>query len=389
LVTVGDRSVFIKMRRFRIATPVEFDLDLTVRSYGFFALAPNIYDKENRIFSRPIYLAKSGKVVNIKVQLLDTEPMRDNESPELEVQSDVDVNNAEKNEIKKYIVRMFRLDADYIPHFYNLFPPAKKLRFGRMFRSPTLFEDIVKTMTNVNTHFKRTQLMNTLLCEKVGKQGAFPTPQQVTLYGEDQLAQHCNVGYRADRITRFASDVCSGAVDLSWFERCANHIALNNLSVEDALALRQEMKKRLLGIHGFGEFSANNLLQILGIFEIIPSDSETARLLRQSYDINVKNPKEVSSHVQSIFQQYAPYQFLVYWFKLYQYEKRAETQFELLFEETLGTKKTKKTKTTKKRGSNEISVENAKNPPTSIELDTAQKTMPFSKRRKINPNAKL
>jgi endonuclease III len=64
----------------------------------------------------------------------------------------------------------------------------------------------------------------------------------------------------------------------------------------------------LLEIHGFGEFAANNMLQLLGKFDMIPTDSETARYLRERHSLNLnsKDAKKVSKKAQEIFGKYAP-----------------------------------------------------------------------------------
>lgn len=56
---------------FTIPVSNDFDFEHTVRSYGFYAMAPNMYDKTTHTFSRPLRAfsgeGDSTKVVNIKV----------------------------------------------------------------------------------------------------------------------------------------------------------------------------------------------------------------------------------------------------------------------------------------------------------------------------------
>jgi len=94
----------------------------------------------------------------------------------------------------------------------------REIGFGRLFRSPTLFEDIVKVITNCNTSFSNCQMMNRLLCQEVGSFGAFPTPKEVMKWTPAQLRAHCKVGYRDERIWQFSQDVLKGRFDLDWFD---------------------------------------------------------------------------------------------------------------------------------------------------------------------------
>ena len=71
------------------------------------------------------------------------------------------------------VVRMFQLDplgsddAEF-DSFYSLVPGAREQGFARMFRSPSLFEDCVKTVTLCNTNWPRITVMNELLSTQVG-----------------------------------------------------------------------------------------------------------------------------------------------------------------------------------------------------------------------------
>jgi len=236
---------------------------------------------------------------------------------------------------------MVRLDATYMDEFHNVFPTAKKIGYGRLFRSPTLYEDIVKTMTNVNTTFSRTQTMNTLICQHYGTDGAFPSASTLGKVSQEDIQENCSVGYRAKRIVEFAKHVSDGTIDLNAIETLAEKYLqskrekylifiiyffytfffLISRRKDEAPGILTALKKRLLSIHGLGEFSANNILQLLGI-DIIPSDSETARHLREHHKINLKNPKEIHHEAQKLYSKYEPYQFLVYWYNLYDFSQR-------------------------------------------------------------------
>src|SRR5690554_3257452 len=68
----------------------------------------------------------------------------------LRVQSDRALSARERATATRLLTRMLRLDDDGIEEFHRVDPRWKKSGRGRLFRSPTFFEDIVKTVTSCN-----------------------------------------------------------------------------------------------------------------------------------------------------------------------------------------------------------------------------------------------
>lgn len=79
--------------------------------------------------------------------------------------------------LARQVVRMLRLTAhdDQVALAFRERSPDLA---ARLFRSPTLFEDIVKTFTLCNCGWGRTMAMNEKLCELIGK-GAFPSAKEL------------------------------------------------------------------------------------------------------------------------------------------------------------------------------------------------------------------
>jgi 3-methyladenine DNA glycosylase/8-oxoguanine DNA glycosylase len=193
-------------------------------------------------------------------------------------------------------------------------PLAKRRRFDRMFRSPTLFEDMVKTITSCNVTWRNTIAMNRLMVEHVGN-GGFPTPEQLADYGEERLKARCKVGYRAERIVRLARAVADGNLDLARFE--------------DPTRTSDELYESFRGIHGLGPYAAANLCHLVGRYDRLPIDTETYRHFCLHF--NVKRPKgndakglaRLHRKIEKHYAQFAPYPFLAYWFELWEdYQSR-------------------------------------------------------------------
>lgn len=166
---------------------------------------------------------------------------------------------------------MLRLDDDNLQQrlheYHSLNPDAAVRQQGMLFRSPTLWEDVIKTILLCNCGWTRTVSMAKLLCEKLGS-GAFPTPAQVAAVAVPEL---CGLGYRAAHIHKLATQITTGALDLTKLALCAD-------------TLPAQLHKQLLELPGIGPFGACNLMQVLGHYEMIPCDTETVRHLQAHHN---------------------------------------------------------------------------------------------------------
>lgn len=288
----------------KIAVPRGFDLARAVCSYGYFMLAPTRWWPQEKALHRPLH-GEDGRVFQTRT----THPAgRD----WLNVAITPTPSAADRVLLRRQIARMLRLDEDpaVFERWAALHPKAAAVGFGRLFRSPTLFEDVVKTMTGCNVTWTSTMRMNRLLVEHVGH-GAFPTPEQVAAMRIDVLKRRCKVGYRSERIVLLARDVASGRLDLTRFE--------------NSTLTTPELIDELCEIHGIGPFAAANLCQLLGRYDRVAIDSETYRHFRQELNIATPdNPSKLHPEIDAYFERWAPFQFLAYWFDLWQsYERRS------------------------------------------------------------------
>ncbi|MGB0766319.1 MAG: hypothetical protein ACPGYV_01265 [Phycisphaeraceae bacterium] len=286
--------------RLKLRVPKDFELFKAVCSYGHFLLAPNHWDREKQRFARPLHDTQ-GRVVRVVI----TQSRR---GLPLTIRCDRTLDRADQAIVKTQIVRMMRTDDDLID-WYKKHRTAKRRGFGRLFRSPTLFEDMVKTITSCNVAWAGTILMNTLLVEHVG-QGGFPTPEQIADFGEERLKSRCKVGYRAGRIAQLARQVVDGQLDLDWFEH------------PDRTS--DETHAALLKLHGIGPYAAANINMLIGFYDRLAIDTETYRhfCLTQKID-RPENPKHLHDRIESYYAEWSPYDFIAYWFELWRdYESR-------------------------------------------------------------------
>jgi 3-methyladenine DNA glycosylase/8-oxoguanine DNA glycosylase len=111
-----------------------------------------------------------------------------------------------KEAIREVVARMLNLDENLAP-LYEVAAKDPDLDWittgaGRMFRSPTVFEDVVKTICTTNTTWSATERMVGALVEQlgepsVGKHGrAFPTPVAMASAPEAFYRDVVRAGYR-------------------------------------------------------------------------------------------------------------------------------------------------------------------------------------------------
>ena len=196
-----------------IAPPPDFDLARDVCSYGYFLLEPNHWDPDERSFARVLDLAAGAAGVAIIQQ----------RSGVLRARFDRSLSRAEQSEARTQIARMLALDvtASEVAEFHRADPRWKKSGRGRLFRSPTLFEDVIKTVTSCNVSWPSTITMNRRLCETLGRPSptgprAFPTARRLARASPQTLRARCRVGYRDARMVELSKLFIQGEIDERW-----------------------------------------------------------------------------------------------------------------------------------------------------------------------------
>lgn len=285
--------------RLRIATPPDYWLPAAICSYGYFLLAPNRWLPDLMALQRGFNAAEFG-LAPASFQTLIDQP--DGQGTPIRVRCDRSLEPPVRAALRRAVVRMTRPDRD-LRRWRRLHPGAQRRGFGRLYRSPTLFEDMVKTITNCNVGWPSTVRMNRLLVERVGG-GAFPTPERLARLTPSRLQKSCKVGYRAKRIVRLARGFRSGEIDPRWFE---------SPDRSDT-----EILEALLSLDGFGPYAAANVMQLLGRDDVLPIDTEGYRLHEKRTGKRApRDPKRLEAAITAHYERYRPHRFLAYWFDLW------------------------------------------------------------------------
>lgn len=260
--------------------PQPFDLALVCRSHGWYDLAPWRWDEARRLMARPLRLA-SGRVIGAEVA----------EGPSglvVRLASTGRLSGAEGAEARAQLARALALDEELTP-FRELAGRLEARRAagegrdlpdlrwalargaGRLLRSPTVFEDAVKTLCTTNCSWSLTRLMVARLCAALGEPGpdgsrAFPTPEAMARRGEGFYRETIRAGYRAPFLRTLARAVAGGTLDLE--------------ALRAPRLGTPELLDRLKALDGFGPYAAEHLARLLGRHDFLALDAWTRERLK-------------------------------------------------------------------------------------------------------------
>jgi len=188
--------------RLTLKAPADYLFRRDVCSYGYFLLKPNIWSPVNETLTRPLTLADGIATFTIS--------QKSGKGSDIIARADRALSRTESAHAKGMIRRMLSLDDDGVRAFHKIDPRWKKSGRGRLFRSPTFFEDVIKTVTSCNVAWTSTIRMNERLCEVFSR--AFPTPAQLARRKPGTLRARCGVGYRDKRIVDLAKMFAKGEI---------------------------------------------------------------------------------------------------------------------------------------------------------------------------------
>jgi 3-methyladenine DNA glycosylase/8-oxoguanine DNA glycosylase len=265
--------------------PVDFRR--TLASHGVADLLPNRLDEEQWTFATVLPIGGRPRAVTLR-----------EERP-----GHAQADGADKRALA-VIRHMLRLDED-LSRFYALVDGDPDLAWvtagaGRMIRSPTVFEDVVKTVCTTNCAWSGTVRMVTALVEHLGIDGrTFPSPEAMAEAPADFYRDVARAGYRGPYLQAIARGVADGTLDLE---------ALDGRSdLPD-----DEVAERLLALPGVGPYAAAHVMMLLGRYGRLILDSWTrpkyARLARR------KTVKDTT--IERRFRRYKDFAGLAFWLYL-------------------------------------------------------------------------
>jgi len=293
--------------------PDPFDLDLVVRSHGWYDLAPWRYDADRRVLSRPLRLA-SGRVVAAELaegpggllfRALATGRLGAAEAREAQVQARHCL--ALDEDLGPFRALAAELEARRASGRGRDLPDlrwALARGAGRLLRSPTVWEDAVKTLCTTNCSWSLTRVMVARLCETLGEPGpggerAFPAPEALAARPERFFRDSIRAGYRAPFLRTLARQVASGRLDLEALRRPA--------------LPTPELLERLTDLDGFGPYASEHLARLLGRHDFLALDSWTRQRLRT---LRGRRRQPTDRAVRRWYAPYGPFAGLAMWLEV-------------------------------------------------------------------------
>jgi len=216
--------------------------------------------------------------------------------------------------IMAQVRHVLSLDLDLMP-FYAVAAEDPDLAWvlkgaGRMVRSPTVFEDVVKTICTTNTSWGGTTRMVNALVEHLGQKApaapptgpygrAFPTPEAMAAAPDRFYKKVAGAGYRGPYLKTLAKDVASGRVELESLARRSREELPDD-----------EVAAQLLALPGVGPYAAAHIMLMLGRYDRLILDSWT----RPTYGRLLGKKRPVSDRtIERRFKGYGRYAGLAFW----------------------------------------------------------------------------
>ena len=279
------------------------DLWRTIASHGLVELPPMRVDEEARTLEATIPLrgararsvvVGSGRPGYARVEMAGPAPSAGVRARVLDA-----------------VRHVLRLDED-LSAFYELARTDPELAWaadgaGRLIRSPTVFEDVVKTLCTTNCAWSATERMVAALVTHLGEPAAgarepgpygraFPTAEAMAEAGEDFYRDVVRAGYRGAYMRALAGSVAAGDVDLE------------ELGHGDGLT-DDEVVDRLRALPGIGPYAAAHIMMLLGRYSLLVLDSWT----RPKYARLAGKKAVKDTTIERRFRRYGRYAGLAFW----------------------------------------------------------------------------
>ncbi|MFQ5426015.1 MAG: DNA-3-methyladenine glycosylase family protein [Gaiellales bacterium] len=278
------------------------DLRRTIRSHGLTTLPPMaVLDGGERLqATRPIL----GKPVTLDITAAGAS---------IEVRwNTAGRAAAEEPAVRRAAVRLLRLDEDLRP-FYQTISDDPDLAWaasgaGRLVRSTTVFEEVVKTLCTTNCSWSATSRMLETLVSALGEPAlgapasgppgrTFPTPTAMAAADDSFYVREMRAGYRSRYLRALAEAVASGSLILEELDAPAEELP-------DA-----DLEASLLALSGVGPYAAAHILLQLGRYSHLVLDSWT----RPAYARLIGRRSVADSTITRRFRRFGAYAGLAFW----------------------------------------------------------------------------
>lgn len=279
-----------------IATPRTFNFRRTVISHGWYGLLPFELDREQWELTRVLDRAAKTPVT---ARLTATKRA-------VRISTDSSLNTKDAERVIKDIRHILRLDDNLEP-FYSSIQSDADFEWigtqgaGRLLRSPTVFEDLVKMICTTNCSWALTEKMVTGLVNNLGHEAddgrkTFPTAEAMAAMPLKFFVNEVRAGYRAEYLKELSTRVASGSLDVEgWLK--------SDLPTS-------ELVKEIKGVKGAGNYAAENLLKLLGRYDGLALDSWTRA---KFFQVRNKGKKTTDKRIARYYARFNEWRGLALW----------------------------------------------------------------------------
>jgi len=258
-----------------IQTPRDFNFHRTVLSHGWCALLPFELDRTRWKLSRVL---DRGQTRPVTVEISASKNG-------LTIKASRAVGKRAAENIVRDVRHMFRLDDD-LSQFYGVmsaepdFEWIRKEGAGRLLRSPTVFEDLVKMICTTNCSWALTEKMVSGLVNELGHASddgrkSFPTADVMASKSVDFYRDKIRSGYRAPYLKELAQRVAAGKLGVESWLRKEQRGSSPTVREGSNFKTTDELIKEMKSVKGVGDYAAVNLLKLIGRYDGLALDSWT------------------------------------------------------------------------------------------------------------------
>ena len=277
--------------------PASVNFWATVYSHGWSALPPFRVDKERKRLQAVVDDGKGPVLIAIGKEKSRLVVAVENRST---------LTKNQKNAISQSAATMMRMDERFDEFYeeasrYPHFRWVAKLRAGRLLRSNTVFEDVVKMICTTNCSWALTEIIVNALVSKLGTRisdgvYSFPTPEVIAKQSERFLRKEIRCGYRAPYLLELSRRIVSGSLEIeSW---------------RSSLAPTEVLFDQVQQVKGVGKYAAGNILKLLGRYDYLGLDSWCRS---KFYEVYKKGRKVKDSTIEKHYSRFGKWQGLFMW----------------------------------------------------------------------------
>ena len=243
---------------FSIKAPAGFDFRRTFQSHGWYSLPP--FELVDDATLLRVLDAGGGAPVTVTIR---------GDGRALQLSTARKLGGRAAARVERDVRHIFRLDEP-LAEFYAAVAADPDFSWiardgaGRLLRSPTVYEDLVKSIMTTNCSWSLTRKMVTELVGNLGREAAdgrraFPNAEVMAARPVEFYREVVRAGYRAAYLKELAERVASGELDVeAWLT-----------SELPTAELKREMKR----VKGVGDYAAENLLKLVGRYDVLALDS--------------------------------------------------------------------------------------------------------------------